>query len=456
MMIKDSKKTVNILVVDDSPDTLELIKRNLELVGHTVHTASNVPQAIKFAELLKPDIVITDWKMPVYDGMDFVKQIHSTYANIGIMMITGYASIESAVQAVKTGVDEYLPKPFTDEELVTSINKLIQKIKNRRKLTPVDIEMNSTFGLIGQSAEMNVVYDLIKKAASSHATVLITGESGTGKELVARAIHYQSNRNKAPFVTINCAAIPNELIESELFGYTKGAFTGAVTTRAGFFQTANGGSIFLDEVSEMSQNVQVKLLRVIQEKEVTLVGSRKSIPVDIRIIAASNKDLKRMVENGTFREDLFYRLNIITIEIPPLRNRKEDIAILIDYFTARFAREAGKIAPHFSDTALDLLMNYDFPGNVRELENLIQRLIVVIDSDTIYPAELPVYMRSSPFGSNSAQFMSLAEAEIEHIRVVVEHTKGNLSKAAKILGIDRKTLRNKLKLPLGSSQKNEE
>jgi len=445
-MNKENKKAVKILIVDDSPDTLELIKRNLELIGHTVYTASNVPQAINFAEMFKPDIVITDWKMPVYDGMDFVKHIHSTYVNMGIMMITGYASIESAVQAVKTGVDEYLPKPFTDEELAISVNKLIQKVKNRRKLSPTDIDMSSTFGLIGQSAEMQGVYDLIKKAACSNATVLITGESGTGKELVARAIHYQSKRSKAPFVTVNCAAIPNELIESELFGYTKGAFTGAFTTRAGFFQTANGGSIFLDEVSEMSQNVQVKLLRVIQEKEVTLVGSRKSIPVDIRIIAASNKDLKRMVENGTFREDLFYRLNIITIEIPPLRNRKDDIASLIDYFAARFAREAGKNAPHFSDAALELLLNYDFPGNVRELENLIQRVIVVVDRDVIYPAELPVYMRSTTFSLDSTELRSLAEAEIEHIRAMVEYTQGNLSKAATILGIDRKTLRNKLKL----------
>jgi two-component system response regulator HydG len=444
-MIKENKKTVKILVLDDAPDTLELIKRNLELVGHTVYAASNVPQAIKFSELFKPDIVITDWKMPLYDGMDFVKHIHSTYLNMGIMMITGYASIESAVQAVKSGVDEYLPKPFTDEELLSAVNKLIHKIRYRRKLTTQDIDP-APCGLIGQSAEIKVVYDLIKKAALSNATVLITGESGTGKELVARAIHYQSKRSKAPFVTVNCAAIPNELIESELFGYTKGAFTGAITTRAGFFQTASGGSIFLDEVSEMSQNVQVKLLRVIQEKEVTLVGSRKPIPVDIRIIAASNKDLKRMVENGTFREDLFYRLNIITIEIPPLRNRKDDIAVLIDYFVVRFAGEAGKTAPHFSDAALELLMNYDFPGNVRELENLIQRVIVVIDRDVIYPAELPVYMRSTPFSSNSTELKSLVEAEIEHIRVIVEYTQGNLSKAAKILGIDRKTLRNKLKL----------
>jgi two-component system response regulator HydG len=446
-VIKDNnnKYSATILAVDDSPDTLELIRRNLELGGNKVFTAGSVQQALDIIESVEPDIVITDWKMPINDGMDLVKYIHSQYPGPGILMITGYASIESAIQAVKSGVDEYLPKPFTAEELAQAVDKLISKVKKRKSLTQEDINAISSFGLIGQSAEMHNVFDLIKKAAGSNATVLITGESGTGKELVARAIHYQSKRSSAPFVTVNCSAIPNELIESELFGYIKGSFTGAATTRAGFFQTANGGSIFLDEVSEMSLSMQVKLLRVIQEKEVTLVGSRKPLPVDIRIIAASNKNLKRMVEAGNFREDLYYRLNILTIDIPPLRDRKDDIIYLINHFSSRFAREAGKNAPVFDDEAKELLFNYDFPGNVRELENIIQRLAVVCDREVIHPADLPTYMRSLTFKTGSKQLKSLAEVEAEHIRNIVEAMQGNLTKAAEVLGIDRKTLRSKLK-----------
>jgi len=315
---KDKPELATILAVDDSPDTLELIRRNLELAGHTVYTAGSVRQAVDIIDSFTPDIVITDWKMPNVDGLELVNYVHLHYPELGIMMITGYASIESAIQAVKSGVGEYLPKPFTAEELSSTVNKLIARVRKRKSLTKEELSAISAFGLVGQSAEMHQVFDLIKKAACSNATVLITGESGTGKELVARAIHYQSKRSSAPFVAVNCSAIPNELIESELFGYTKGAFTGALTSRAGFFQTADGGSIFLDEVSEMSQNVQVKLLRVLQEKEVTLVGSRKPLHVDIRIIAASNKNLRRLVESGAFREDLFYRLNILAIDIPPL------------------------------------------------------------------------------------------------------------------------------------------
>jgi DNA-binding NtrC family response regulator len=437
--------TATILAVDDSPDTLELIRRNLELAGHTVYTAGSVHQALDILDSIEPEIVITDWKMPVNDGLELVKYIHAEHPGLGVMMITGFASIESAIQAVRSGVDEYLPKPFTDEELAAAVEKLIAKVQKRKCLTPSDIALTSSFGLIGQSAEMHAVFDLIKKAACSNATVLITGESGTGKELVARAIHYQSKRSSAPFVTVNCSAIPNELIESELFGYTKGAFTGAVATRAGFFQTANGGSIFLDEVSEMSLSMQVKLLRVIQEKEVTLVGSRKPIPVDIRIIAASNKNLKRLAESGAFREDLYYRLNIVTIDIPPLRERKDDIIYLVNHFSSRYAREAGKNAPHFADETLQLLLSYDFPGNVRELENIIQRLIVVTDSEVIYPSALPSYMRSVAVKAAGKEFKSLAEVEREYLAEVTAATRGNLTKAAAILGIDRKTLRTKLK-----------
>jgi DNA-binding NtrC family response regulator len=438
------KRKIRILVVDDAPDTVELIRRNLEFFGHRVWTAAHVRGAIALWEEQDFDLVITDWKMPEHSGMDLVRFIRERDSVIGILMVTGYASIEGAVNAVHTGVDEYLPKPFTDDDLRAAVDKALEKVATRQTVHNTTAEPESSYGIIGRSQEMRAVFAAIEKAAKSNATVLITGESGTGKELVARAIHYQGKRHSAPFVPINCSAIPQELIESELFGYVKGAFTGALANRPGFFQTANGGSLFLDEIGEMNLGMQSKLLRVIQEKEISQLGSRRTQTIDVRYIAATNKDLRVLVDKGAFRGDLFYRLNIVTIDLPPLNHRPEDVPILIRHFASRFAAETGKPAPRFSDAVLDILTHYDWPGNVRELENLVLRLLVMLDKDTVEPADLPVAMRTSHIHGSNGALRTLAEVEIEHIRFVVQAVRGNISEAARVLDIDRKTLRQKL------------
>lgn len=442
--MKDSSKKARILVVDDSPDTLEVLKRNLESEGYLVSTAAGAVEAIKIFESSPFDLVITDLKMPEVDGLSLVRHIQENFKNTGVMMITGYPSIEGAVEAVKSGAEEYLSKPFTDEELFSAVRRVLDKLHLRRITeTHARRPPDARHGLIGDSEAMHKVWAAIEKAALSAATVLITGESGTGKELVARAIHYSSLRVSAPFVPINCGGIPENLLESELFGYVKGAFTGAVETRAGFFQTAEGGTIFLDEISETSLSMQVKLLRVLQDKEVFLVGARQPQKVDARIIAATNKDLMTLVNKDEFREDLYYRLNVITIGIPPLRERVEDILLLVQSFAVKFAREFGKAVPHFSENALQVLKNHDWPGNVRELENIVQRLVVMTEGDVIDVPDLPSLMRFSALRGVSPK-RTLAEAEAEHILSVLSSVDGNKTRAAEILGITRKTLREKL------------
>jgi len=442
--MKNTTKKEQILVVDDSPDTLELLQRNLESKGYRVLTALGAVEAIKVLESVPIDLVITDLKMPEVDGLSLVRHIHENYKNTEVMMITGYPSIEGAVEAVKTGAEEYLAKPFTDEELFASVRRVLEKLRiSRVAEKPLQPSPESRHGLIGESEAIRKVLRAIEKAASNLATILITGESGTGKELVARAIHYRSPRASSPFVPINCGGIPESLLESELFGYIKGAFTGAVETRAGFFQTAEGGTIFLDEISETSLTMQVKLLRVLQDKEIFLVGARQSQKVDIRIIAATNKDLLALVKKDEFREDLYYRLNVITIDIPPLREREEDILLLVKNFSTKFAKEFGKTLPRFSDKALQVLKSYDWPGNVRELENIIQRLIIMTEGDSIGIPDLPSLMRFSALQGVSPN-RTLAEVEAEHIRIVLASVDGNKTRAGKILGITRKTLRDKL------------
>jgi DNA-binding NtrC family response regulator len=352
--------------------------------------------------------------------------------------------VESAVEAVKTGAEEYLAKPFTDDELTAAVKGALDKLQRRRAAQREARKPKSTYGLIGESAVMDDIYRSVEKAADSPATVLITGESGTGKELVARAIHYHGPRAAATFVPVNCGGIPEGLLESELFGYVKGAFTGASETRAGFFQTAEGGSIFLDEISEMSQAMQVKFLRVLQEKEVYMVGANKPQTVNVRIIAATNKDLLQLLRKGQFREDLYFRLNVLTINLPPLRERGEDILLLTNFFAEKFAKEFGREKLRFSDDALQALVQYPWPGNVRELENIIQRLVVMTEGHVIDTPDLPMLMRfSAP--KEKGLTRTLLEVEAEHIKNVLAGVKGNKTQAAKILGIDRKTLREKLK-----------
>ncbi len=442
-MVPSAKKD-SILVVDDAPDTLELLQRNLKSQGYQVFTAPNVTEAVEILETTAIDLVVTDLKMSGGSGMDLIRHVRENFRDIEVMMITGYPTIETAVKAVKFGAEEYLSKPFTDIELFSAVEKAFEKVHGRRMTRSArHPSQKSPYGLIGESEVMQKVFSAIAKAASTSATTLITGESGTGKELVARAIHYNSSRNSASFVPVNCAAIPEELLESELFGHIKGAFTGATETRAGFFQTADGGTIFLDEISETSLSMQVKLLRVLQDKEVYMVGSTRPRTVDIRILVSTNKDLLHLVKKGFFREDLFFRLNVITIEIPPLRERGDDIFLLTQHFAAKFAEELGKPKLRFSENALSVLKNYHWPGNVRELENVLQRLVVMTEGDLIEVPDLPSLMRFSAL-QKTGLHRTLAEVEADYIGNVLASVGGNKTKAAEILGIDRKTLREKL------------
>jgi len=436
----------SILVVDDALSTLEVLERNLKTEHYQVFTASSVPEAIRVLEATPVDLVITDLKMPEVSGIDLVRHVRENFRDTEVIMITGYPSIDGAVTAVKAGAQEFLSKPFTDEELLGAVRRTLDRLQARKTVQGPSEEVGpSSYGLLGSSEAMQGVFRSIAKVISSSATVLISGESGTGKELVARAIHYHSPRASSPFVPVNCGAIPEELLESELFGHVKGAFTGALETRAGFFQTADGGTIFLDEISETSLSMQVKLLRVLQDREVVMVGSTRPRKVDARILASTNKDLAGLVKKGFFREDLFFRVHVITIDLPPLRERGEDLLLLIHHFTARFAEELGKPVPQFSDQALQVLRNYHWPGNVRELENVIQRLIVMTDGGLIEVPDLPSLMRFSAL-QEVGFHRTLAEVEEEYIRNVLASVNGNKTRAAKVLGIDRKTLREKLKL----------
>ena len=434
-----------LLVVDDAPATLELLERNLTSQGYQVFSASNVSDAIRILQGVPIDLVITDFKMPEVSGLDLIRHVRENFKNTEVMMITGFPTVEGAVEAIKTGAEEYVTKPFTDKELFSAVLRVLDKLRLRRAVRAAPLQrLPSLHGLIAESGPMQKVFDGITRAASTSATVLISGESGTGKELVARAIHYNGTRASAPFVPVNCGAIPEDLLESELFGHVKGAFTGATETRAGFFQTADGGTIFLDEISETSLSMQVKLLRVLQDKEICMVGSTRMTRVDVRILASTNKDLLGLVRKGAFREDLYFRLNVLTIEIPPLRERGNDILLLTRYFTKRYAEELGKPIPMFSGPALQVLKNYHWPGNVRELENAVQRLVIMTEGDLIVVPDLPSLMRFSAFGQTGLN-RTLAEVEVEYIRNVLASVKGNRTRTAEILGIDRKTLREKLR-----------
>lgn len=435
----------SILVVDDAPQTIEVISRNLLSEGYTVFTANAVAEAVKVLDSTPVDLVITDLKMPKTSGLDLVRHVRENFRDTEVMMVTGYATIEGAVDAVKTGAEEYLAKPFTEDELLAAVRRALDKLHMRRAAQPGGHRTpQSTWGILGESEPMRETFGAIAKASATDATVLISGESGTGKELVARAIHYSSKRASASFVPVNCGGIPETLLESELFGHMKGAFTGATETRAGFFQAADGGTVFLDEVSETSLPMQVKLLRVLESNEVFMVGSSKPREVNVRVLAATNKDLNTLIAKSTFREDLFYRLNVLNIKIAPLRERGDDILLLARHFGAMFAEEHGKPAPEFSDEALRVLKDYKWPGNVRELRNVIKRLVVMSDEKLIEVPDLPQLMRFSALRESGLN-RTLQEVEAEHLKNVLASVDGNKTRAAEILGIDRKTLREKLK-----------
>jgi two-component system response regulator HydG len=443
-------KKEHILIVDDSHDMLEVLRRHLSDFGHNTFQASNVMDAVDILKGSKPDLLITDLQMPGVNGMQLVKYASENFPDLPVLVITGYPSVENAVDAVKSGAIDYLVKPFTKAELQSAVNK---SLINSASAKPLDKVANapqkrsslSYHGIIGQSEALEKTLDVIERIKENKVTVLVNGESGTGKELVARAIHYSGKFAKSPFVAVNCGGIPENLLESELFGFTKGAFTGAESTRAGFFQAADGGTIFLDEIGNASLQVQQRLLRVLQEKEVVMIGSARAQKIDVRVVAATNSNLYKMVEKGTFREDLYYRLNVVNLEIPPLRQRQDDIPLLAKYFMGKFGREFNKPDLRISPKAMELLSRYHWPGNIRELENTVQRCIIMAD-DEIGIDQLPDYLKMAPPAPEGpeAQFATLAEVEKQHIQKVLLAVGNNKTKAAEILGIDRKTLRSKL------------
>jgi len=437
-----SRKTLRVLAVDSCRETLDLIISTLESSGFQVTAVASAAEAVPVLEFSRVDLVISETMVQGAEGLSFIRYVRNNFKDLEILTTTSTPRIDDAVRAIKDGADDYLAKPLMREQLLPAVLRMRDKLMRRREIQ--EESTRKSYGIIGESAGIAGVIDNIRKAASYNANVLIRGESGTGKELVARAIHYAGERAPFPFVPVNCTAIPESLLESELFGHVRGAFTGAREARAGFFEIADGGTLFLDEIGDASPGMQAKLLRVLQNKEIQIVGSSRVRKIDTRIIAATNKDLMAMARKDLFREDLYYRLVVIEIVVPPLRDRREDILLLVQHFMNRFARELRRDPPEFTDGALEAIRNYRWPGNIRELENLIQRMLVIVDQPVIDLPDLPPAMRLQ-MQCRTDPRRTLAEVEAEHIRSVLQLTGGNKTRAADILDIDRKTLREKMK-----------
>jgi two-component system response regulator AtoC len=439
-------KKVKVLIVDDEAIVREALSDWLQDIGYQVFTAENGYKALEVIEEEKPGIMIADLVMPGMDGIELMKRAKAEQPKIEVIIITAYASIPTAINAMKEGAYDYIEKPFCPERA----ELLVKKLAEHQELIEENFSLRQKLedryrfeNIIAKSSKMQRVIEVIKVVAKSNATVLITGDSGTGKELVARAIHSQSDRRNKPFVAVSCAALPESLLESELFGHEKGSFTGAYAQKKGKFEFANGGTLFLDEIGEMSANIQVHLLRVLEEKEFTRVGGNEPIKVDVRVISATNKDLRKAIEKQEFREDLYYRLNVVNIELPPLRERKEDIPLLAEHFLHKFAMENRKNITEFSPGAMELLLAYDWPGNVRELENAIERAIILSKDGSITTANLP--QENLPPMSSGSTGKNLKAVEKNHILNVLRQTGENYSEAARILGVSRMTLYNKVK-----------
>ncbi|EDM44914.1 two component, sigma54 specific, transcriptional regulator, Fis family protein [unidentified eubacterium SCB49] len=432
----------NILIVDDDINILELLQRHLQSWNYHTYKAVSVKEAVQILRDTKIDLLITDLKMPEVDGSELIKFVSEHYPKLPKLVVTGYPSVQDSLVAIKSGVVDYLTKPFTKNELKTAIDaSIVSSEKLRSDVIPVSEE--KPYGdIIGVSDKIKKVIQIIERVKDNKATIFVKGESGTGKELVARAIHYQGKFSRAPFIAVNCGGIPENLLESELFGYTKGAFTGAEKDRDGFFQAANGGTIFLDEIGNASKAVQSRLLRVLQEKEVLKVGAQKATKIDVRIIAATNSDLLEMIKKQTFREDLFYRLTVVEVEVAPLRERKEDIPLLVDKFLFKYGIEYKDRFVKMTPEALNILKRYNWPGNIRELENVIQRAVIMCDG-IVTLEHLPESLKHI-IDFPQDELVPLKVMEMRYIKKVLNATNNNKTKAAEILGIDRKTIRLKL------------
>lgn len=434
-----------ILIVDDEVIMLESLAGWLERDGHSVEKASSGERALDILKDQRFDILLLDIKMEGMSGLEVLKKVREDDPDMAVVMITAYGSISTAIEAMKNGAQDYLLKPFDPNELGLLIERIIDQQARARETLYLreQVKDRTRFeSMIGQSRPLQEVFELIQEVAPTDSTVLITGETGTGKGLAAKAIHTHSVRCEGPFVVVNCGAFPEHLLESELFGYQKGAFTDAKTTKKGRLELAHGGTLFLDEIGEISMRMQIDLLRVLEDRVFYRVGGTQPIEADFRVIAATNKRLEDAIKEGSFREDLYYRLNVIAFEMPPLRVRKEDIPLLAEHFLRRFSQETNKSMDQISRESMDEMMLYEWPGNVRELENAIERAVVVGKGRRILPEHLPIFnpeCREAPFND------SLKEVERAHITRILSENEWNIQKCAGILGIDRSTLYSKIK-----------
>jgi DNA-binding NtrC family response regulator len=440
-----------VLVVEDDAAMRELLVESLADEGYRVVEASGGREGVRKVREQPVDLVITDIRMPDLDGLDMVREIRTLDAPPDVITVTAFGSIDTAIKAMKLGALDYITKPFDIEQLAIRVSRALGDRELRQEVTRLREEVAEKHrfdSLIGRSAAMQEVFELIRRLTDNPVSVLITGESGTGKELVARALHFNGRRADKPFAPVNCAAIPDNLLESELFGYKKGAFTDATHDRRGLLEEANGGSVFFDEVAELSPALQAKLLRVLQEREVKPLGSSQRIPVDVRVLSATNRDLDQLMRTGVFRHDLYYRLNVVTVHIPPLRERPDDILPLAGHLLRQAATRAEKEVDRIAPDAARALLAYDWPGNVRQLENVMERAVALCRGDRIEQTDLPaalLHRDPADVAAAAAEGLTLAQLEQSFIRHVLEQEQGNKSRAAQRLGLDRKTLYRKLK-----------
>ncbi len=449
--------TPTVLVIDDETGSRESMALAIEKAGLRVRAFDEALAALEFLqETPGVRLAICDLRMPTMDGLGFINAVKERGLDLAILLVTGYGSIESAVEAMRVGADDYLTKPIDLYELRARVMKLLENRELKEEVTHLRKMLHKRYGfesIIGRSAAMERLFERMKMSAPTRSSVLIIGESGTGKELVANALHVNSPRASERFLAINCGAIPTDILESELFGHERGAFTGAVSRKVGKFELAHRGTLFLDEISELYPELQVKLLRVLEERQVMRVGGSDLIDVDFRLVAATNRDLEKEVKEGRFREDLYYRLKVVTLDIPPLRNREGDIALLADHYLAHFCEEHGKPSIHFSSEALDVLAGYEWPGNVRQLRNVIESVVIFQQEETIRAEALPVEIRETgtvagtqaPVQNPIGKPRTMDEIERRAILETLERTKGHRADAARMLHIGLRTLQRKLK-----------
>ncbi|HET8676967.1 MAG TPA: sigma-54 dependent transcriptional regulator [Blastocatellia bacterium] len=446
------KMNQRILIVEDEAPMCELLMSFFSDKGYRVDAIQNGEGALGRLEEQDYALVITDIKLPGMSGLELLARIRVDWPEVAVIIMTAFSSISSAVEAMKLGAEDYIGKPFQLDELAITVEKALERLSLRREVKELRAEVRERYNfsnIVGRSKPMQQLFEVIKRiAARRDASALIIGSTGTGKELVARAIHYNSDRRDAPFMPINCSAIPETLLESELFGHQKGAFTGAHETRRGLIEEAQGGTVFLDEINTLSPNLQVKLLRVLQERVVRRVGGRENIPIDIRLVSASNQDLEDAVKRNEFRQDLYYRLNVVPVRLPDLKDRREDIPLLVHHFLQKFAQQHGEPARRFSNEGMRILMTHTWPGNVRELENAVEHALTMGSGEVLMPEDLPASVTTPErdiVEEATLDNVTLSEVERRYILRILEKMDGHQIKTAQILGIDRRTLYRRLR-----------